>query len=303
MVALRTGIFQQRIHMSLFDWLWGKKSPEQGHPDSDAGAPFADVELQTDDETRDAEQGPKRPVLYMFQYVALPEAAFENHPELIRAFEEEGSSPMPLLHFQSKAHLECVHAGWIDPDQWQTEAGIQRDLELFKTVSVHPHKRNGYTAYVVKMPVPESLPEAHFVAIVYKDDEPKVHGSESPSTRYFTLEKSHTPLPVLCECMRDGSRRNYGEGPAPEISDFVEAVFARVFAGTRGSNRVRLEGGCAALMMFAPRSTTDYHLVSVEFEDGTRVTDAKVYDRSELQLPPQFVGKKIKSLAINARQP
>ena len=129
-------------------------------------------------------------------------------------------------------------------------------------MAVHPHKRNGYTALVVTMPVPESPPEAHFVAIVRKDDESKEHRRESPSTRYFTLEKSHTPLPVLCECRRDGSRRNYGEGPAPDIGAFVEAVFERVAAREAGSNRVLLGGEYAAVMMFAPRSSTDYHLLS-----------------------------------------
>jgi hypothetical protein len=238
----------------------------------------------------------------MFQFVALPEAAFQNHPELIRDLAGERSW-LPLVHFRAKAHLRCIQAGLIDPRKQATDADQKAEAELFEAVAVHPHKRNGYTAYVVTMPTPESPPEAHFVAIVHKDDEPKEHGCESPSTRYFTLEKSATRLPVLCECRRDGSRRNYGEGPTPDMGAFVEAVFERVAAGQPGSNRVLLEGGCAAVMMFAPRSSTDYHLVCVEFEDGTRVSDAKVYRRCELELPPQFMGKEIKRLSINAHQP
>lgn len=210
---------------------------------------------------------------------------------------------LPLLHFRSKAHIRCIQAGLIDPRHQETDADMEAESELFKAVAVHPHKRNGYTAHVVSMPTPESPPEAHFVAIVHKDDEPKEYMQESPSTRYFTLEMSHTRLPVLCECRRDGSRRNYGEGPAPDMGAFVAAVFERVAASQAGSNRVLLEGGCAAVMMFAPRSSTDYHVVCVEFEDGTRVSDARVYRRCELELPPQFIGKSIKSLAINARQP
>jgi hypothetical protein len=266
--------------------------------------PGANIESfdQMDEETEDTEKRPERPLLYMFQYVALPEAAFQNHPELIRELQGERSG-IPLWHFRSKAHMCCILAGLIDPCHEQTDAEVEREMKMFESVAVHPHKSNGYTAHVVTMPIPEFLPEAHFVAIVHKDDEPKEHGRESPSTRYFTLEKSRTPLPVMCECRRDGSRRNYGEGPAPDMRAFVDAVFERVAAGEPGSNRVLLEGGCAGVMMFAPRSSTDYHLVCVEFEDGTRVSDAKVYRMCELELPPPFIGKKIRRLAINARQP
>lgn len=70
-----------------------------------------------------------------------------------------------------------------------------------------------------------------------------------------------------------------------------------------GRNRVRLEGGYAGVMMFAPPSSTDYHLVCVEFEDGTTLRDAKVYDKCELELPPSCIGKKIKTLSVNLHQP
>ena len=200
-------------------------------------------------------------------------------------------------------HIRCVEAGLIQLRHEAIDADVAAELELFKAMAVRSYKRGGYTAHVVTMPAPESPPEAHFVAVVHKDDEPKEYRRASPSTRYFTLEQSTTRLPVLCECRQDGSRRNYGEGPIPEIAAFVEAVFERVVAGKPGGNRVLLEGGCAALMRFAARSSTDYHLVCVEFEDGSRVSDAKVYRLCELELPPQFMGKKIKKLAINACQP
>ena len=92
--------------------------------------------------------------------------------------------------------------------------------------------------HVVTMPTPESPPEAHFVAIVHKNDEPKLYGRVSPSTRYFTLEASFSPLPVLCEWRPDGSRLNYGSGPIPETGAFVQAVFERLTADERGSTGI-----------------------------------------------------------------
>src|SRR5262245_17951847 len=56
------------------------------------------------------QEGPKRPLLYTFQHVALREAAFENHPELIRELAGD-PSPLPLFHFRSKAKLRCLEAG------------------------------------------------------------------------------------------------------------------------------------------------------------------------------------------------
>ena len=175
--------------------------------------------------------------------------------------------------------------------------------EMFKAVAVHSHKSNGHTAYVVTMPTPQFVPEAHFAAIVFKDDEPKYFMQKSPSTRYFTLEKSLEESAVFCECLPNGNRRNYGAGPVPDPAAFTKAVFERIGKAQPDSGRVLLEGGCLALMMFAPSSTEDYHLVRVEFEDGTQLTDAKVYHRNELELPPAFMGQKIKTLAINSQQP
>lgn len=289
--------------MDFPDWWLGQRKAEGEVRPLGAVPPNDDVEaFDRTDHALEATGGRPRPLLYMFQYVVLREAAFQNHPELIRELEGKRSM-LPLLHFQSKAHLRCIEAGLIDPYQQETDAGMEAESKLFEAVAVHPHKRNGYTAHVVSMPQPESPLEAHFVAIVHKDDEPKRYRQASPSTRYFTLEKSLTALPLLCEHRPDGSRTNYGERPSPDMGDFVGAVFERVHASKTGSNRILLEEGYAAVMMFAPRSSTDYHLVCVEFEDGTRLSDARVYRMCELELPPQFIGKKILRLALNASQP
>ncbi len=70
----------------------------------------------------------------------------------------------------------------------------------------------------------------------------------------------------------------------------------------RPSNRIPL-GNHAAVMVFAPWSSQSYHLVCVEFEDGTALKDAKVFDLSELEVPESCLNKKIAKLSVNLRQP
>ena len=165
-------------------------------------------------------------LLYMLQQVTLPDAAFLNHPELIRQLNRE-SSIQSLLHMGSKALVQCVRIGLIEGED-DGDENIQVLIGITNQITIQPHKRNGYTLYVVTMPKPVKMPEAHFAAIVHKDDEAKEYMHESPSTRYFTLEKSCSPLPMLCEVKRNRAHNNYGEGPAPEMAAFVDAVFDRV---------------------------------------------------------------------------
>lgn len=165
-------------------------------------------------------------LLYMLQQVTLPEAAFLNHPELIRQLNRE-SSVQSLVHMGSKALVRCVQIGLIEGED-DGDENIHVLIGITKQITIHPHKRNGYSLYVLTMPEPVKMPEAHFAAIVHKDDEAKHHMHESPSTRYFTLEKSCSPLPMLCEVRRDRAHNNYGEGPAPEMAAFVDAVFDRI---------------------------------------------------------------------------
>ncbi|MGL4424472.1 MAG: hypothetical protein ACRCZF_27710 [Gemmataceae bacterium] len=180
-------------------------------------------------ELEKAEQGPKRPVLYMFQHVALRDAAFENHPELIRELSEPPRTELPLLHFRSKAKFRCLAAGLLSKSDYSDEAVADSESELFEAVRVQPVSRGGYTAHIVTMPAPQECPEAYFAAIVHKDGEPREYRVPSPSTRYFTLELAiMSDRPVLCEWLPDESRKNYGAGPAPEIGPFADAVFEHV---------------------------------------------------------------------------
>jgi hypothetical protein len=228
--------------MGILNWLFRKRRPEptgaillgnlgiQNQPGRQALV-FGDREsLMRTAEAMEAveQQGPKRPLLYMFQHVALREAAFENHSELIHELAGEASL-VPLLHFWTKALYRCMKVGIIDIDQ--DDLALHAEQELFGAVAIHARKKVGFTAYVVSMPTPESAAEAHFATIVHKDDEPHEYMQASPSTRYLTLEKAdNSDHTLLCEWQRDGSRQNYGDGPAPELEAFAEAVFERVVA-------------------------------------------------------------------------
>lgn len=140
---------------------------------------------------------------------------------------------MPLMHFRSKARLICEYAGTLPPeldlDDATADAAMDAEAELFAPVAIHPHHRNGYTAYLITMPTPQSATEAHLVAILHKDDEPHEYMQLSPSTRYFVLEKTFDAgRTVMCEWGRDETHANYGVGTAPDQEAFAVAVFERV---------------------------------------------------------------------------
>lgn len=172
----------------------------------------------------DEPKGPERPQLYMFQHQALPEAVFSNHPELMMELRGE-SSTLPLLHFWSKAEVMCIRADLmefpeLDADDWE------ETWTPFDDITRHTHKRDGYTVHIYTMPEPKYPPEAHLIAIVHKDSEAHHYGELSPSTRYFTLEKTiGNQPPVLCEWDANGGHHNFGSGPLPTVNAFAERVF------------------------------------------------------------------------------
>jgi len=88
--------------MSFFDWLSGKRKPKPSLPLSKAAGAEDDLKSfeQMAEAMEAARKGPKRPLLYMFQQVVLPEVAFQNHPELIRELEGEKS----WMPFRCSAH-------------------------------------------------------------------------------------------------------------------------------------------------------------------------------------------------------
>ena len=178
--------------------------------------------------SRDADP---RPLVYVFQHIVLPDAVFENHPELIRDLST--GSTAPLLHFWSKARTHCERNGLLEPeDVDDSDASLAAEAaedELIDATAIHPRRRLGHTVYVVTMPLPEASPEAYLSGVVHRDDEPHEYMATAPSSRYFTLELAAPgERPLLCEWSRDGRHSNYGEGPEPEVDAFAEAVFERL---------------------------------------------------------------------------
>ena len=227
--------------MSLREWLFGRRSPppaapvppaerkaetEPG-PDQKLDDPLSD---QLDAELEAAlSGGPHRPLLYALQYIALPAAAFGNHPELLADLEVW--SDLPLAHFWSKALIDCVGAGWMPPESLDSPATRALVVEWAASMRINLHRRIGHTLHAITMPAPERSPEAYVVGILHKDDEPRRAGEASPSTRYFTLESSDGSRPFLCELARDGSHRNFGPADIANPTAFVDAVFALVARG------------------------------------------------------------------------
>lgn len=176
------------------------------------------------------EQGPKRPLLYLFQHVALPQAAFENHPELLRGLSGK-KDLFPLHHIWSKARARGELTGLISEseDSLEDEAQFAKDEELYRAVSIHPRQVDGWSIFVIVMPAPERAPEAYYAAIVYREHEPREPMQPSASTRYFTLERADiVDRTMFCEWTKNGSHLNFGEGPTPTVDGFVQVVTERI---------------------------------------------------------------------------
>lgn len=291
--------------MNLLESLFGKRAARNAPPEPQLSEMIATMEALM----AAAKAHPPRPMLYMFQYEVIPKAVFRNSGELLNDLE----NPVPFLPplFQLRCltrglwNMEQMHAnpaGHDDRLPDTTDADFEADQKLFAGLTVQKHQRNGFTVHTVTMPEPEVPPEAYFVAIVYKDGELRELGRPSPSTRYFTLEKSRFAFPMLCEILADKSRRSFGPGTEAMLPAFVEAVFDRLAVGQPGSTRVLLAQEFADDMKFAKFNGTGVHLVTVSFADGTKLENAKVYRQNELELPPEFLGKAIQNIALNPGQ-
>ncbi len=69
--------------------------------------------------------------------------------------------------------------------------------------------------------------------------------------------------------------------------------------------RIQLQGNFWAMMSMPgmPRSRTNYHLVTVWFEDGTSIRHAKVFDRNQLEVPIGWQDKILQQMAFLLEQP
>ncbi len=175
---------------------------------------------------------PERPLLYVFQQEALPEAVFSNHPELMKELDNEVKSALPLLHFRAKAEVLCERHGYmeeIEDDDLYDEQCEDQDL-LFEAVEKHSFKENGYTLTIFSMPEPEFPTESYFIGMLFRDDELHQFMQLSPSSKYFTLEKKHQggDSAFFCEINSDQARKNLGELSEIQLETFKKAIFKTI---------------------------------------------------------------------------
>jgi len=107
----------------------------------------------------------------------------------------------------------------------------QGDEATLTSEQIHVHKCRVKKKHclVFEMPEPRAATEVYFVGIVLS---PPLGDTAADLTgvkiRYFTLEKGPhghgSPLTVLCEWPWDDKQYNYGEGPAPDLKKFVQAI-------------------------------------------------------------------------------
>ena len=89
------------------------------------------------------------------------------------------------------------------------------------------------------------------------------------------------------------------------MHDMVDLLEYRMHAEAReaGKPRIFLEGSFRAVFEFASPSRADYHLVNVTFKDGSVLEKAKVYFLSDLEVPQDYMNKKIKVIKVLLDQP
>ena len=83
-------------------------------------------------------------------------------------------------------------------------------------------------AVIFKMPHPEAIAEAHFVAVLLTNSPVPEGEVRQAQFRYFTLEeRGKLEGTFLCEWDEDG-RHNFGDGPTATIEDFIGAVERKI---------------------------------------------------------------------------
>jgi len=108
----------------------------------------------------------------------------------------------------------------------ELEQGPDYTVEEF---TIHKARVGRYSCAIIEMPQPRGRTEAFFVAaVLLADPDQSMFDSKKGGLRYFTLEKGFRlggpPRTVLCEWTEEGSHVNYGDGPAPRLDLFIEAI-------------------------------------------------------------------------------
>lgn len=170
-----------------------------------------------------------RPLVYILEHQMLPQCLFGGHPELEAALLGSSSKGEAFWHMWSKSAVACESSGiWPedtfddDPDRY---ANYVRPLIESVVRTVHPVE--GFTIWVLRMPRPETVAEAHFVAMCRPRGSAQNGSEHGPwaSSRYFTFEASVEPdEPCFCEWTREGRHLNFGSRPMLTLDGFVEVV-------------------------------------------------------------------------------
>jgi hypothetical protein len=135
----------------------------------------------------------------------------------------------------SPERYEVIRQLWSDVTEVCRAGGESTPLGP-DSIKVHTARIQAYPTAIIEMIPPVARGEAYFIALVLRriQIDAGASANELPPLAYYTLELGHreddesTPCTYLCEWKQDGSRRNYGYGPAPNLADFVEAVAAHV---------------------------------------------------------------------------
>lgn len=140
---------------------------------------------------------------YSFAYVALRSMAFRDPAQLFAVVASDGPRFLQWLWGKVGQQLEAEAVGTL-----------AHTFVAPAALTIGEAK-----ALVVTLPTPAAAAECWFVALVLPPD---------GALAYYTLElgarMDGEPRTVLCGWTADGIHRNYGDGPAPTIEAFAQAL-------------------------------------------------------------------------------
>jgi hypothetical protein len=152
---------------------------------------------------------------YTFAHVALRSVAFQQ--------------PLQCLAVLASPDARAFIADLLQSvSEFCREQGREADFRA-NDVVVHMVRAGGYPCAVIEMPPPRATTETFYVALVLLVDPSEASPDfEKVALRYFTLEKGFVldgpPRTVLGEWTAEGSHVNYGDGPAPGLEPFLQAI-------------------------------------------------------------------------------
>jgi len=98
-------------------------------------------------------------------------------------------------------------------------------------------KLGDWLCVVFTLPPPKEVTEVYFCCLAgHLDQNDPNPTPESIKARWFTLEYGLTDdggkRTVLCEWTKDGTHKNYGDGPEPTLDNFLQAVADKIVPST-----------------------------------------------------------------------